>query len=331
MTSEQNNIIAIGEVDDGQRLDRWLKKKFPHLSFGDAQKILRTGQLRIDGKRAKGDARLAAGQTVRLPPQLLFEDAPQKKQKRVSEKDSALLQSLVLFEDAHMIAINKPAGIASQGGSKVGKNIDDMMLAMADKSGHKPHLVHRLDKDTTGVMLLAKNPKIARVLGDMFKSREMRKYYWAITAPAPELYQGKIKSSLAKVKEGGTEIVRAVDSEDGKMALTYYTVIESAGRDVALVAFWPRTGRMHQIRVHAAEMGCPLLGDFKYDPAQQLLAENPDLPEALHLHARRLIFRHPVTGKKIDITAPVGPEMKKTLKYFGFPADGKADPFEDLE
>lgn len=331
MSEQNNNIIVVGENDDGQRLDRWLKKKFPHLSFGDTQKILRTGQLRIDGKRAKGDARLAEGQAVRLPPQLLFEDAPVKKKKQVSEKDAAFLKSIVLYEDAHIIAINKPAGLASQGGSKVGKNVDDMMAGMVDKNGHKPHLVHRLDKDTTGVMLLAKNPKIARVLGDMFKGRELRKYYWAITSPTPEMYQGKIKSSLAKVKEGGEERVRAVDDEDGKMALTFYTVLENAGRDVALVAFWPRTGRMHQIRVHAAEMGCPLLGDFKYDPAQMLLAENPDLPEALHLHARRLIFRHPVTGKKIDITAPVGPEMKKTMKYFGFPDNAKSDPFEDIE
>ena len=145
MSEQNNNIIVVGEVDDGQRLDRWLKKKFPHLSFGDTQKILRTGQLRIDGKRAKGDARLALGQAVRVPPQLLFEDAPQKKQKRVTEKESDMLKSWVLFEDAHIIAINKPAGIASQGGSKVGRNIDDMMLAMADKDGHKPHLVHRLD------------------------------------------------------------------------------------------------------------------------------------------------------------------------------------------
>lgn len=331
MSEQNNNIIVVGEMDDGQRLDRWLKKKFPHLSFGDTQKILRTGQLRIDGKRAKGDARLALGQAVRVPPQLVFDDAPQKKQKRVTEKEGDMLKSWVLFEDAHIIAINKPAGIASQGGSKVGRNIDDMMLAMADKDGHKPHLVHRLDKDTTGVMVLAKNPKVARAMGDLFKGRDVRKYYWAITAPAPEMYQGKIKSALAKVKEGDSEKVRSVDDEDGKMALTYYCVIENAGRNVALVAFWPRTGRMHQIRVHAAEMGCPLLGDFKYDEAQPLLAENPDLPDSLHLHARRLIFRHPITGKKMDITAPVGPDMKKTLKYFGFPADSKQDPFEDLE
>lgn len=330
--TEQQNIITVDEHDDGQRLDRWLKKKFPHLSFGDTQKILRTGQLRIDGKRAKGDARLALGQSVRLPPQLLFEDAPIKKQKRVSEKDGAFLKSIILFEDKYIIAINKPAGIASQGGSKVGKNIDDMMVALADKNGHKPHLVHRLDKDTTGVMLLAKDPKMARALGDMFKSRDMRKYYWAVTAGTPQMYQGKVKSSLAKVKEGNKEVVRAVDSEDGKMALTFYSVIENAGNDVALVAFWPRTGRMHQIRVHAAdELHCPILGDYKYEPAQMLLSENPDLPTSLHLHARRIIFQHPVTGKKIDIVAPVNSDMKKTLKYFGFPADGKADPFEELE
>lgn len=326
--SEYNNQITINEVDDGQRLDRFLKKHFPHVTFGDVQKALRTGQVRLDGKRVKGDARMVEGQLLRLPPQWTM---PQKeREKKVSSKDADFMESLVIYEDKHLIAINKPAGIASQGGSKVGKNIDDLSAAMAI-DGHKPHLVHRLDKDTTGVMLLARNPKAARLLGEMFKGRDIRKYYWAITAPAPEMYQGKVLSALAKVGRAGNERVEAVEDDDGRMALTYYNVMEAAGRKLAWVAFWPRTGRTHQIRVHAAQMGCPLLGDFKYDETQELLQENPDLPHVLHLHARRLILSHPVTGKKLDISAPLSKEMQKTFKYFGFPVTDKSDPFEDLD
>lgn len=326
--SDYNNQMTIDEADDGQRLDRYLKKHFPAISFGDVQKVLRKGQVRVDGKRVKGDARLATGQILRVPPQWTMET--EKREKTISQRDTDFFRSLVIYEDKDIIAINKPAGIASQGGSKVGRNIDDLSLAMAI-DGAKPHLVHRLDKDTTGVMLLARNPKAARLLGNLFKGRDIRKYYWAITVPAPEMYQGKIKSALAKVARGGTERVESVEDDDGRMAITYYNVMEAAGRKLAWVAFWPRTGRTHQIRVHAAEMGCPLLGDFKYDTEQVLLQENPDLSAALHLHARRLILPHPVTGKKLDITAPLGDDMRKTFKYFGFPVDDKTDPFETLD
>lgn len=326
--SDYNNQMTIDEADDGQRLDRYLKKHFPAISFGDVQKVLRKGQVRVDGKRVKGDARLVTGQILRVPPQWTM--APEKREKTVSHRDADFFKSLVIYEDKDIIAINKPAGIASQGGSKVGRNIDDMSLALAVGDA-KPHLVHRLDKDTTGVMLLARNPKAARLLGELFKGRDIRKYYWAITVPAPEMYQGKIKSALAKVGRGGAERVESVEDDDGRMAITYYNVMEAAGRKLAWVAFWPRTGRTHQIRVHAAEMGCPLLGDFKYDADQILLQENPDLPAALHLHARRLILPHPVTGKMLDITAPLGDDMRKTFKYFGFPVDDKSDPFEALD
>jgi 23S rRNA pseudouridine955/2504/2580 synthase len=326
--SDYNNLITINEADDGQRLDRFLKKHFPHVTFGDVQKAVRKGQVRLDGKRVKGDARMVLGQILRLPPQWTM---PQdKREKTVSARDADFMRSLVIYEDKDIIAINKPAGVASQGGSKVGKNIDDLSLALAIDD-HKPHLVHRLDKDTTGVMLLARNPKAARQLGEMFKGRDIRKYYWAITVPAPEIYQGKVLSALAKVGRAGEERVEAVDDEDGRMALTYYNVMESAGRKLAWVAFWPRTGRTHQIRVHAAQMGCPLLGDFKYDETQELLQENPDLPHVLHLHARRLILPHPVTGKKLDLTAPLSPEMQKTFKYFGFSVNDKTDPFAELD
>lgn len=319
--------MIIAETDDGQRLDRWLKKNFPDLPFGQMQKILRTGQIRVDGKRAKGETRLVKGQDIRIPPQLTL---PQPEKERViSKKDSDFMRMMVIYEDAHILALNKPAGIAVQGGSKITRHLDGLLDALA-KDGQRPHLVHRLDKDTSGLLLLARNPKVASLFGKMFQSRDIRKYYWAITAPAPHMPEGKIQSSIAKVEGPGGERMMAVDEEQGKNALTFYSVRESVNDKIAWVAFWPKTGRTHQIRVHAAQMGCPLLGDYKYG-AQSLLEETPGLPRALHLHARRVIMAHPVTGRKLDLTAPLAGDMLKTFKYFGFDANDKSDPFEDVD
>jgi 23S rRNA pseudouridine955/2504/2580 synthase len=319
--------VTVTAAEDGVRLDRWLKKHYPSMTFGNLQKILRTGQLRVDGKRVKGDARLAEGQQVRIPPQLA---APQKAGQGVSAKGAELIRSLVIYEDDHIIAINKPAGLASQGGSKITRHVDGLLEGLS-VNGVKPHLVHRLDKDTSGVMLLARNPKVAKALGALFQGRDIRKYYWAITVPAPAVYQGKIKSTLAKVDGPGGEKVQGVAEEKGKTAITYYQVMETAGTRLAWVAFWPQTGRTHQIRVHALEMGCPLLGDYKYSHHQELLEEQPELPNMLHLHARRIILPHPVTGKALDITAPLDPKMKKTWKFFNFNPDDKSDPFAEVE
>lgn len=320
--------VIIAEADDGQRLDRWLKKHYPGVPFGQLQKILRTGQLRVDGRRAKGDTRLAKGQSLRIPPQLVA--PPEKKARGLSQKDIDFIKSLVIYKDEHVIALNKPSGLAVQGGTKIGRHVDGLLEGLAD-GGEKPHLVHRLDKDTSGVLILARTAQTARELGHMFKGRGIRKYYWAVTVPAPELAQGKIYAPLAKADAGGGERVMAVREEEGKSALTYYSVLESIGRKLALVAFWPKTGRTHQIRVHALEMGCPLLGDFKYGGRQEMLEETPALPRVLHLHARRVVMPHPVTGKKLDVTAELGPEMKKTFAYFGFDASDKSDPFAELE
>ncbi len=320
--------VIIADADDGQRLDRWLKKYYPDLPFGQMQKILRTGQVRVDGKRAKGETRLAKGQAVRIPPQLL---SPQEKKERgLPPKDVDFIRSLVIYQDKDVIALNKPAGLAVQGGSKISRHIDGLLEGLA-QDGEKPKLVHRLDRDTSGVLLLARTSQAARELGELFRGRTIRKYYWAVCAPAPEIDQGRIKSSLAKIDAGGGERMMAVDDEEGKTAITFYSVIERLEKKLALVAFWPRTGRQHQIRVHAAQMGAPLLGDFKYDPEQEFLHQNPMLPQVLHLHARRVIMPHPVTGSTLDITAPLSPEMKKTFKYFGFEADDRSDPFADLE
>jgi 23S rRNA pseudouridine955/2504/2580 synthase len=320
--------VTVTEEEDGVRLDRWLKKKYPEATFSNLQKILRTGQLRVDGKRAKGDMRLVKGQLIRVPPQLAV-PVP-KNEKGMTKKDVDFIQSIVIYKDEHIIAINKPAGLATQGGTKINRHVDGMLEGLSF-GGVKPHLVHRLDKDTSGVLLLARNPRIAKLLGEMFQSRDIRKYYWAITVPAPVQHQGKIKSTIAKVEGPGGEKMRGVSDERGKVAVTYYQVMETALNKLAWVAFWPKTGRTHQIRVHALEMGCPLLGDYKYAEHQPILDSLSELPKMLHLHSRRVIMPHPVTGKKLDITAPLDPQMKKTWKFFNFNPDDKSDPFEDVE
>lgn len=323
--------VIVEEADNGQRVDRWLKKYYPQLPFSQMQKILRTGQMRVDGKRAKPETRLATGQILRLPPQVVA--PPPKEARGLSQKDTDFIQSLVIYKDDYFIAINKPSGLATQGGSKIGKHVDGMLDGLKFGNKDRPHLVHRLDKDTSGVLLLARSANAARQAGEVFRDRDIRKYYWAITSPAPLDHEGKIKSVIAKVEGAGGERMMAVDDdrEDGKMALTYYSVMENLGGDVAWVAFWPRTGRTHQIRVHAAEIGAPLLGDFKYNRDQSFYEQNPELPQSLHLHARRLVFDNPFGRGKIDIVAPLGPEMRKTFKHFGFNPDDKSDPFADME
>lgn len=320
--------VTVLEEDEGVRLDRWLKKKYPDTTFSNLQKVLRTGQVRVDGKRVKGDARLVKGQLIRVPPQMTL--SVSKNKRGMTKKDIDFIQSIVLYKDDHIIAINKPAGLATQGGTGIRRHIDGMLDGLI-YDGVRPHLVHRLDKDTSGILLLARNPKIARRMGELFQGRYIRKYYWAITVPAPSKHQGKIKTVIAKVDGYGGEKVRKVSEDRGKTAITYYQVMDMALNKLAWVAFWPKTGRTHQIRVHALEIGCPLLGDYKYCYHQPFLEEMPDLPNVLHLHSRRIILPHPVTGKKLDVTAPLGAEMRKTWKFFNFNPKDKSDPFEDVE
>ncbi len=330
--------LHVSADDDGQRLDRWLKKHVPELPFGLAQKLIRKGQIRADGKRVKGDAKLKAGQEIRIPP---LEHKSIEDKVKITDKDAAFIKSLIIYEDADVIAINKPTGIASQGGSKTKYHIDGLLEGLTNKEGVKPRLVHRLDKDTSGVMLLARNAKSAKALGNAFKTRKIKKIYWAIVCPSPEQMDGTIKAPL--VKAGGNNKERmVVDEEEGKSAITDFIVLERAMTSAAFVAFWPRTGRTHQIRVHSELMGCPIVGDKKYArlPEQEETHEarrkaeadldDLHLADRLHLHARRLILPHP-SGRKapLDITAPLPPDLKKTWKALGFSPNLKADPFEE--
>ena len=315
--------ITVPKDDDGQRLDRWLKKNIEEVSFVMAQKLIRTGQIRVDGKRVKPDARLVAGQEIRLPP---MDERPEKQDGyRLRDEDAEMIIKSVLYDDGSIIAINKPSGIATQGGMNIERHIDGMLEALITKDGIKPRLVHRLDKETSGVLLLARSADIARKLGRMFQCRDMKKIYWAITSPPPMDMEGEIKAPLIKGTEGPNKDKMLVDEKEGQKAFTNFEVIEVAGRTAAFVAFMPKTGRTHQIRVHAAYAGFPLLGDSKY--GEKAAIEGPGIVQRLHLHARSLEFRHPITGKTIKLTAPLPSDLAKSWDALGFQKKPDHEPF----
>lgn len=319
--------INVAQDDDGQRLDRWLKRNAPEVSFVLAQKLIRTGQIRVDGKRAKTDTRLAAGQEIRLPPMEYRERSFDGY--RLSDEDAELMQRAILFDDGDILAINKPAGIASQGGNKIEKHIDGMLEALVNKEGVKPRLVHRLDKETSGVLLLARSAEMARKLGKMFAGRDMKKFYWAVTVGVPEQMQGEIRAALIKQDSGPDKDKMIVDEENGQKAATLFEVADFASSKAAFIVFMPKTGRTHQIRVHAASMlGCPLLGDRKYG-GKEAVIEGPGVAGRLHLHARALTFRHPKTGKTLTIEAPLPDDMKRTFDAFGFTQGAAKGLFSD--
>ncbi len=331
-------FITVKQDDDGQRLDRWIKRYVPELPYVLAQKLMRKGQIRVDGKRVKPETRIVGGQEVKIPPFASGNRDRSNDRKKMSDEDIKFMHSLVIYEDEDVIALNKPAGIATQGGTNTKRHIDGLLDVFKDKEGVKPRLVHRLDKDTSGILLLARSAKAARELGFAFKGRDVRKIYWAVVTPAPEAYEGTIKAPI--LKSGGDYEKMVIDEEEGKFALTEYSVLENAGREAAFVAFWPRTGRTHQIRVHAAQaMGCSILGDGKYKAVKDEESKRIDadlagmgLAKRLHLHARRVILPHPMKhGKTLDITAPLAPDLVKSWKSFGFNHKNKEDPFADLD
>ncbi|MEM6781982.1 MAG: RluA family pseudouridine synthase [Pseudomonadota bacterium] len=322
--------VTVSEADDGQRLDRWLKKQLEGTPFGLIQKLVRKGQVRVDGKRAKGDMRLAYGQDVRIPP---VESKEQKEKRKLTAEDKAYIQSLVLFDDGDIVAINKPYGLPTQGGSGIYRHVDFYADGLKNDKGIAPRLVHRLDKDTSGVLLLARSAKAVRELGRMFKGRSLRKYYWAICVPAPEMPDGEIHAAIGQSPK---KEMMMVDPEEGRPASTYFEVIEHAGKKAAFVMFWPRTGRKHQIRVHAHKMGNPILGDTKYEiendhPEQDIhIMQELGLADRLHLHAQRIMFKHPLTNEMMDIQASLPDELKKSWKALGFNTGYKEDPFTDI-
>ncbi|WP_207484314.1 RluA family pseudouridine synthase [Arenibaculum pallidiluteum] len=321
MNEVRTLVVAADEAEI--RLDRWFKRHFPQIGHGHLEKLLRTGQVRVDGKRAKAATRLEAGQSVRVPPVTAEPAAPAAP--RVSERDAAWLRSLVLFRDEDVIALDKPAGLAVQGGTNTARHLDGMLDALRFDAAERPRLVHRLDKDTSGVLLLARSAFAAARLAETFRGKDARKYYWAVTAGVPKPLQGKIDAPLAK--EAGPQGERvAAGAEEGRRAVSLYQVIEAAGKRAAWVALWPLTGRTHQLRVHMAAIGTPILGDGKYG-GEGAFISGAEVPKQIHLHARRIILPHPRKGGRIDVTAPLPPHMRATWSYFGFDGEDDGDPF----
>ncbi len=320
--------VTVTADEDNMRVDRFLEARFPGLSFSHIQRIVRKGELRVNGKRADSKDRLQAGQSVRIPPLRL--DAP-KLAGRLSDAERKTLDALkamTLHEDDDVLVLNKPAGLAVQGGSGTTRHVDQMLEVMRDAKGQKPRLVHRLDKDTAGCLLVAKTRFAATQLTGAFRHRSARKIYWALVAGVPKPKQGRISTFLAKEESEDETIMRiAAHGDDGAShAVTYYAVVEAAGNRLAWVSLKPVTGRTHQLRAHMAHIGHPIVGDPKYFNRETW--EFPGgLQNRLHLLARRIVIPHP-RGGVIDVTAPLPPHMLQSWNLLGLEAS-RFDPIEN--
>ncbi len=342
MSGVQTLTVEAGDGD--QRLDRWLRKHFPNLTQGAIEKMCRKGELRVNGGRVKSSTRLEDGQSVRIPPMghEVDQPAPLAVRTKVSRSDEEMIQAAVLYKDEHMIVLNKPPGLASQGGSGQGdRHVDGLTEALMFGYKDKPKLVHRLDKDTSGILLLARTDRVARGLSEALRHRDVRKIYWAAVAGTPSPRAGTIKFGLLKTGGRGDEKMRCIHpaevdkTEGAKRAVTDYAVLTSLGKRMAWMALVPITGRTHQLRAHMAEIGHPIIGDGKYGGSGQ---ENqgdgwgaglgPDLSKKLHLHARTLIIEHPITKKMMTFTAPLPEHMEQTWAYVGWDVThAPLDPF----
>lgn len=313
--------IKVGEDETGMRLDRWFKAHYPGLGFGHLQKLLRSGQVRVDGGRAKADTRLQPGQTVRVPPLDVDRKgaAPLTARTMRGQEDGDLLAQMLLHEDDKVFVFNKPSGLAVQGGSGVTRSVDSMLEAWRNKKGEKPRLVHRLDRDTSGVLVVARTRLAAMKLAEAFRARETKKTYWALVKGVPKKREDRISSWLVKEQTPDGDRVRvARHGEDGAdHAVSYYRVVDQAGQALSWLEMEPYTGRTHQLRVHAASIGCPIIGDPKYFEADQNWEFPGGLQNRLHLHARRIVIPHPDRGA-VDVTAPLPPHMQQSWKLLGF-------------
>ena len=326
MSGVRQQVVARDE--DGMRLDKWFGTHFPQVSFGLLQKFIRTGQIRVDSGRVKTNTRLESGQVVRVPP---VEAAPGKPESKIHSADANFLKELILYEDDDIYVFNKPHGLASQGGTGIKRSMDSLLKSLPNKKGEAPRLVHRLDRDTSGCLVVAKTRAVASHFGNVFKSRSARKIYWAIVAGNPMPKQGRISCFLLKQSTtDGEQMVVVADGTEGAVhSVSYYSVTDIASRRFAWVTLKPVTGRTHQLRVHMAQLGNPILGDPRYFNIENW--EPPaGLAEGLHLHARRISI--PLrSGKQLDVSAPLPPHMQKTFAALGFEADRYDVQNEDPE
>ena len=319
MTEVKRHMVGDDEHD--MRLDRWFKVHFPQVTFAYLNKLTRTGQVRVGAGRAKTNTRLMKGQEIRVPP-LAFDtrpaDAPKGEQKPLSVKEREFFQSMILFEDQDIYVLNKPAGYAVQGGTKTFLHLDGLLMGLGAELKERPLLVHRLDRDTSGVIVVAKRRAVASALGKLFASRHVKKTYWALVKGVPNPPQGRIDVPLIKARsEEGDRMRASKPGEEGdeQSAVTSYTVLDKA-EGISWVSLKPLTGRQHQLRAHMNHIATPIVGDNKYSGDVGLAAGIENL---LHLHARRLQFPHPREGV-VDVTAPLPAHMLKSFAQLGFDA-----------
>ena len=317
--------IKVSSEEDSMRLDRWFKIHFPTLPHAMLNKVVRKGEVRVDGGRVKTNTRLSAGQEIRVPPFKIDNGNDSRGKLKtgpapvLSKADRKKFQDMVIYEDKDIIVLNKPSGLAVQGGSKTKYHVDALLMGLEQEFHDRPRLVHRLDRDTSGCLVIAKRRSIAAKLGKLFQTRTVHKTYWAAVKGVPDPLQGKIDISLIKAEGSFGERVRPARKGEGgaQKAVTHYSVIDRAAEMLSWVSLKPVTGRQHQLRAHMTFTGTPILGDQKYDGLE-------DLPEGvdkrLHLHARRISFPHP-RGGVLDVTAPLPGYMRNTWNFFGFDPD----------
>jgi 23S rRNA pseudouridine955/2504/2580 synthase len=311
-------VQVVARDEDGMRLDRWFGTHFPQVTFGHLQKLIRTGQVRIDSGRAKTNSRLAAGQQVRIPP---LEAEVRRIEQKIDAEDARFLRDLILYEDDELYVFNKPHGLASQGGSGTKRHMDGLLKSLPNRQGEAPRLVHRLDRDTSGVLVVAKTRAAAAHFGKVFQSRAARKIYWAVVYGNPKPPQGSISCFLAKQIVGDVEqmVVVPQNHPGAQHSISYYSTTDVAARRFAWVTLKPVTGRTHQLRVHMQTLGNPIMGDPRYFDIENFQGA-PGLGEGLHLHARRI--RLPLrSGKILDVSAPLPPHMVQSFDALGFDAD----------
>ncbi|MFC3209390.1 RluA family pseudouridine synthase [Aquamicrobium soli] len=320
MAGVEQITVEAGEA--GMRLDRWFKAHYPGLGFGHLQKLLRSGQVRIDGGRAKTDTRVEPGQVVRIPPLDVDKKGADENLTGHSirnQGDADVLQKMLLHEDDKVFVLNKPAGLAVQGGSGVTRNVDDMLEAWRNRKGEKPRLVHRLDRDTSGVLVVARTRLAAMKLAEAFRARETEKTYWALVKGVPPKREDKISTWLIKEQtlDGDRMRIARHGEKGADHAISFYRIVEQAAQALTWLEMQPYTGRTHQLRVHAAFLGCPIIGDPKYFEADTNWEFPGGIQNRLHLHARRIVIPHPDKGV-IDVTAPMPPHMRQSWNLLGF-------------
>jgi 23S rRNA pseudouridine955/2504/2580 synthase len=317
MSDNDVRQFTVGADDDGIRLDRWFKRHLPDTSFNIVSRWARTGQLRIDGGRAQPGARLSAGQVLRVPPPesaIVAQPKPKAGRAPLSAEQTAFAQELVIHRDKQAIVLNKPPGLATQGGTKTHDHVDGLLDALQFDGESRPKLVHRLDKDTSGALLIARTARAAAFFAKSFSGRTAKKVYWALVVGIPDISDGIIDLPIAKQPGTGGEKMH-VDEEEGQPARSRYRVIERVGNRAAWVELQPFTGRTHQLRVHMSAIGHPIVGDGKYGGQAAFLTGG--VSRKMHLHARRIRIDHP-DGGQVDVTAELPPHFAESIELLGF-------------